>query len=302
MLLLSTVLVAVGLFALVFALAETRVRVAGSASVIEVALGEADPDERRTSEGTSVLYRALEPVLASSARLVGRLSPRSRVDLVRRRLVLAGLEGTVTVERVLSYKAAAAVAGFLFGLLGAPGQVPTLVWALVLALLVSFVPDLLLGSRADSRQQQIGRELPEALDLLALTVEAGLGLEQALEVVVEEGTGPLASELQRMLREIELGVPRREALGSLRARTDVPELSSFVVALVQADEVGASVGETLKAQAAQVRLKRRQKAREQAAKTPVQILFPLILGIFPAIFVIAVGPGIINISENIVGR
>ena len=144
------------------------------------------------------------------------------------------------------------------------------------------------------------RELPEALDLLALTVEAGLGLEQALEVVVEEGTGPLTVELTRMLREIELGVPRREALGALRERTEVPELSSFVVSLVQADEVGSSVGEALKAQAGQVRLKRRQRAREQAAKTPVKILVPLVLGVFPAIFVVAIGPGALTIAEVII--
>jgi tight adherence protein C len=242
----------------------------------------------------------LEPLLASGGRLVRRLSPSRRILLTRDRIVYAGLEGSLTVEKVFAYKAVASVLGLLLGLLGGPAQIPTLVWAIALALLASFVPDVVLSSRASARQTAIARALPEALDLLALTVEAGLGFEQALEVVVDNSTGPLTGELTRLLREVELGVPRREALAALRDRTDVPELSSFVVALVQSDQMGIALADVLKTQAAQVRLKRRQRAKEQAAKTPVKILFPVVLGIFPALFVVTVGPGAIQIAKTLI--
>ncbi|HVT21912.1 MAG TPA: type II secretion system F family protein, partial [Mycobacteriales bacterium] len=157
----------------------------------------------------------------------------------------------------------------------------------------------MLDSRAKERQQAIARALPDALDLLSITVEAGLGLEQALVVVTDRLEGPLGDELRRMLREIELGVDRRKALEFLRSRTDVRELSGFVVALLQADELGMAIGEVLRVQAAQVRLVRRQHAREQAAKTPVKILFPVIFTIFPAMFVVTIGPGAIKIAQTI---
>lgn len=222
-----------------------------------------------------------------------------RIQLSRDRIVWAGLEGSFTLERLLGYKAAGFVAGGLLGLLGSPGRVPLVLWALFVAIAASFVPDVLLSSRATARQEKIARALPEALDLLALTVEAGFGFEQAIEVVVDNSEGPLTGELTRLLREIELGVPRRDALAALRDRTDVAELSSFVVALVQSDQMGIALADVLKTQAAQVRLKRRQRAREQAAKTPVKILFPVVLGIFPALFVVTIGPGIINIIDSI---
>jgi tight adherence protein C len=187
----------------------------------------------------------------------------------------------------------------LFGFFIHPQRIPALLAAAVVAVLASFVPDVMLDSRARERQQEIARALPDALDLLSITVEAGLGLEQALVVVTDRLDGPLGDELRRMLREIELGVDRRKALEFLRERTDVRELSGFVVALLQADELGMAVGEVLRVQAAQVRLVRRQHAREQAAKTPVKILFPVVLTIFPAMFVVTIGPGAIKIAHTI---
>ena len=244
-------------------------------------------------------YRALEPLFVAGGRLVRRFAPKARVELIRKRIVYAGLEASMTVEKAFSYRAVAAVVGAGFGGVLHPHRIPALIAAVLVGGLGSFVPDLLLDSRARRRQQDIARALPDALDLLALTVEAGLGLEQGMAVVNERLRGPLGDELNRLLREVELGVPRRQALQLLRARTDVPELSAFVVALLQAEELGVSVGEVLKVQAAQVRLVRTQRAREQAAKTPVKILFPLILGIFPAIFVVSVGPGAVTIARTV---
>lgn len=299
MLLIASVFVALGLGTAAFGLARTKRIVASSATPVEIALGRAEPSPGGESAG--LVYRALEPVLALGGTLVGRLSPQGRLDLIRARLTYAGMEGKVRPERVLSWKAVAGAGGAVVGLLGGPGQIPVPVWCLVMAVLGSFVPDLVLGSRAKKRQAEVAKALPQAIDLLAITVEAGLGLEQALEIVVENVQGPLADELARLLREVDLGVSRRDALVGLRNRTDVDELSSFVVALIQADEMGVAVADVLKIQAAQVRLKRRQRAREQGAKTPVKILFPLILGVFPAIFVITIGPGALEIVRNFGG-
>lgn len=296
MLVLGALFVILGLGAAAFGLARTRRIVAGTASQIDVALGRAEPPP--PGESLGLVYRAVEPLLVVGGRLMGRVSPKGRVELIRKRLVYAGMEGRVRPERVLGWKAAAAAGGAFVGLIGGPGALPPVVWSIALGVLFSFMPDVLLSSRGNKRQAEVAKALPQAIDLLAITVEAGLGLEQALEVVCENVRGPLADELARLLREIELGVSRRDALVALRSRTDVPELSSFIVALVQADEMGVAIAEVLKVQAAQVRLKRQQRAREQGAKTPVKILFPMILGIFPAIFVVTVGPGAINIAKN----
>lgn len=297
MMLIAMVLVAAGLALAGAGLARTRMEVVGAPGVIDVALGavEGDPD----LPDAGFVYRALEPLLQVGASAVRRLSPASRLQLTRDRIVWAGLEGRLAPERILAAKAAAALVFLMLGFLVAPAAVPRPLFAGFLAFAASFVPDVWLDSRARERQTLVARALPDALDLLAITVEAGLGLEQAIAVVSESVEGPLADELNRFLREVELGVSRRDALGALRRRTNVPELSSFVVALVQADEMGMAVGHVLKTQAAQVRLKRRQHAREQAAKTPVKILFPVIFGIFPAIFVVSIGPGIIRVSETL---
>lgn len=289
MLLLPVLLVAVGLGLVAYGIAAERAVATGRTEE-----SQADHDGE---PGLGLTYRTLEPVLNAGARVVRALSPVQRLDLARDRLLYAGLEGTLTVERLLSYKAVAGAAGLLLGLTGGP--LPTLLWAPALAAAASFAPDVVLAGRASTRQQTIAKALPEALDLLALTVEAGLGFEQALQVVADNTTGPLAGELRRLLREIELGVSRRDALAALRERTDVPELSSFVVALVQSDQMGIALGDVLKTQAAQVRLRRRQHAKERAAKTPVKILFPVVLGIFPALFLVTVGPGALKIMETV---
>jgi tight adherence protein C len=278
-------IVAAGLFAGRHAVAEAA----------NVAVLSDDPAPARAG----VVHRALEPLLDQAARMMRALSPAARLDLIGRRIVYAGLEGKLTVENVLVRKAFAAGIGGLLSMSAHPHRVPWFVAAAGGAALASFVPDFLLDSRAGARQKQIARDLPDALDLLSITVEAGLGLEQALDVVTQRLSGPLGDELRRMLAEIELGVDRRHALDLLRRRTDVRELSAFIVALHQADELGIAVGDVLRVQAHQVRLLRRQRAREAAAKTPVKILFPVIFGIFPAMFVVTVGPGAISIIRTL---
>jgi tight adherence protein C len=291
---LAVLLVAVGLGIAGAALHASRVIVAVDAEANAKVL---EPEAPRLP---GVAHRVFEPLGDLGARMMRPFSPAARLDLTHRRIVYAGLDGKRTVEQVLGQKAIAAVAGFILGLVVHPHQIPAILVAIVVAILASFIPDVLLDSKARSRQNAIARALPDALDLLAITVEAGLGLEQALSIVTERLSGPLGEELRRMLREIELGVDRRQALMFLRERTDVRELSAFIVALLQADELGMAVGEVLRVQAAQVRLVRRQYAREQAAKTPVKILFPVIFTIFPAMFVVTIGPGAIRIAQTII--
>lgn len=298
---LAALLCAVGLGIAATGLVRTRHSVAAAASVEAVVeSGPWDAGEPTGTQGGGI-YRALEPVLTFVAHGVRRVSPAGQVERLRQRIVYAGLEGELTLDQQFVRKGLCAVAGLVFGFLFHPHSVPGLVAGLILGALASIVPDLTLSSKATKRQLMIARALPDALDLLAITVEAGLGLEQAISVVAEKMSGPLGDELRRTLREIELGVDRRQALIFLRDRTDVPELSAFVVSLLQAEELGVAISQVLKVQAGQVRLIRRQRAREQAAKTPIKILFPMIFGIFPALFVVTIGPGAISIIKALSG-
>ena len=169
----------------------------------------------------------------------------------------------------------------------------------VLAGMGVFAPAAWLRRKQDERQASIKRDLPDVLDLLAISVEAGVGFEGAVEVVTRHFDSPLAVEFNRMLQEMELGLPRREALQNLKRRTEVPELSNFVLILVQADALGMPIGRVLRTQAVEMRLKRRQWAREKAARLPVKILMPLTLFILPALFVVILGPAAMSIAKNI---
>lgn len=246
-------------------------------------------------------YRVVEPMLDGIARLVAKLSPAGRVEALHRKILQAGLEGTRTPERVLGSQALGAVVGFVVALLMRPGSFPAWIWIPLVAAIGFVIPTALISGKADRRQKELAKAFPEALDLLAITVEAGLGLEQAFQVVTEDLEGPLAEELNRMLREIELGVSRREALGGLRERVSVPEVSAFVVALVQADRMGIAIADVLRVQASQARLARRQRAREQAAKAPVKILFPVIFGVLPSLFLVTLGPAALAIVKAFKG-
>jgi tight adherence protein C len=161
------------------------------------------------------------------------------------------------------------------------------------------LPRSWLERQVEDRKDAIRRDLPDTLDLLAISVEAGLGFEGALGVVCENFQSPLAEEFARTLREMELGLPRREALHNLKRRTEVPELSNFVLTLTQADALGMPVGRVLKGAAEEMRSKRRQWAREKASKLPVKILFPLVLFIFPSIFVVLLGPAASQILDAV---
>jgi tight adherence protein C len=165
-----------------------------------------------------------------------------------------------------------------------------------------FLPFYMIRSRAKQRQNAIIKSLADAFDLITTCVEAGLGLDAALARVAEKVQGPFAQELKRALRDVALGKARRDALKELGDRTGVPDLIQFTNAVIQAEAMGSSIGTVLRVQAEQLRVRRRQRAEEQAYKAPVKMLFPLVLCIFPTLFIVILGPAIITIMNGFPGK
>jgi tight adherence protein C len=251
----------------------------------------------------SLRERVLAPVAARLAHFSGRFTPAGYVAQVRRRLVLAGSPPALDADRFLALKVLGAVSGPLwfwlaFSFLDLGGFYGVIVIGLLWAISF-FGPDVWLQRKTDERRHQIAIKLPDVLDLLVISVEAGLGFEQAIDRTVAAVPGPLAEEFSRMLQETRVGVSRADALRALDERTDVPELRSFILAMVQADTFGVSIGRILRAQADDMRIRRRQRAQEQAQKAPVKMLFPLIFCIFPSLFVVILGPAGIQIMRTL---
>jgi len=258
-------------------------------------------DARRSRMDEGIVARVLRPLIGWVAGRARRLTPAARVASLERKVRLAGPRAFWTLDRILAAKLAlgliGVVAGFWYG--GQRSSTSMLVNAAFGAVFGYLAPDLILWGRARERQSFIRRALPDALDQMTICVESGLGFDQALQRVAQRGSGPLADELQRVLSELTVGIPRREALGNLVDRTDVDALRRFVVAVRQADEYGLPVAKVLRVQSAQLRMQRRLAAEERAMKMPVKIVFPLVLCIFPALFVVLLGPAIIRISQTL---
>ncbi len=224
------------------------------------------------------------------------------VDTVRKKFIHAGRISADGVDRFLAIRVITVVAipfwfiivtvflpfeGILrLGLLGLGGAV------------LALGPDSVLNRRVEERQLIMQRKLPDILDLLTISVEAGLGFEQAVDRTVGSVPGPLSDEFARMLGELRAGSSRADAMRALDTRTNVPEIRSFVMAILQADAFGVSIGRVLRAQADEMRIKRRQLAQEKAQKAPVKMLIPMVFCIFPALFVVVIGPAMINISRS----
>jgi len=221
--------------------------------------------------------RVLVPFVGRAERVARRITPLDAHDRVAKKLLLAGSPEGWDAERVIAFK-----------VIGAGG-----------AFVGFVVPDSTLNRRVEERQKEILRTLSDTLDLLTISVEAGLSLNAAIAQVVQNVPGVLSQEFARMLQEIQLGVPRSEAFRHLADRTDVEELNAFALAMIQADAFGVSIASVLRTQAQQLRIKRRQWAEQKAQQTPVKIVFPLILCILPALFVVIIGPGFIRIMESL---
>lgn len=236
------------------------------------------------------------PLLEVFGRAGHRITPGARTDALRRRLDSAG--SSMRVETFLAGKAAAVGVGLLVGLAWTLTDAPGGAVVLLAGVIAGYAgPELVVKQRGAARQEDISRTLPEALDLLALTVQAGLGFEQGVAEVAGETGGPLGFELDRMLKEQQLGRSRRESLEALIRRNSSEELRTLVGALLHADRLGTPLAEALKVQAREARRRRRASARERAGKAPVKLLFPLLFGVFPAMFVVIIGPGALRIME-----
>jgi tight adherence protein C len=240
-------------------------------------------------EQESFADRAVRPVFGVMERLAGRLSPSGFADAFQRKLDLAGNPAVWTVERALSLKGFGLVLGAAFGWMVGSG-VFALLLALGLGAFAFFVPDILVYNLGLKRQEQMGRTLPDSIDLLTISVEAGLGFDAALSQVAKNTDGPLAGEFMRVLQEMQIGKSRAGAFRALAERTSVPELRAFVSSLIQADQFGIPVANVLREQSRELRVKRRQAAEERAQKVPVKIMVPLVLFIFPVIFIVILGP------------
>lgn len=249
--------------------------------------------------------RAVAPFVRAVSAVARKMSPGGVLAGIRRRLILAGKPRSLDVDSLLALKGVSAAAGGgLAVVLSAvsmsfSGRTAWLTAAAVV--LAFFAPDLWLHGKIIKRQKAIRQALPDMLDLLVISVEAGLGFDAALSKVVGNTTGPLSNEFFRMLQEIQLGTSRSQAFRNLGERTGVSELDSFIIAMLQADIFGISIGKVLRVQAQEMRVKRRQLAEEIAQKAPVKIVFPLILCIFPALLVVILGPAAINIYRALSG-
>ena len=296
--------VGLGIGAAVIALALTRVRVAGDVMDYLADLdGDGPVDEFQQKLTEPFLRRVVKPLGSGAYGKIAALTPSNYLDGVHKRLLTAGISTSIRAEEFVTAQALTTVFGIVVAVawstFGTPPQRYGVLALVMLPLMGAGVPSAWLNRKVAERKDSIRRELPDVLDLLAISVEAGVGFEGAMQVVTEHFQSPRAEEMSRTLREMELGLPRREALQNLKRRTEVPELSNFVLALVQADALGMPIGRVLKTQASEMRTKRRQWAREKAAKLPVKILIPLVLFIFPAVLVIILGPAGASIGKSL---
>jgi tight adherence protein C len=253
---------------------------------------EAAPTVERVQE--PLINRIFGPAARGFRNTLARLYPSSEVDRVHADLLKAGLTGTVRAEEFVAIQMGSVLLGVALGLAclvsGVLGTKVGVAMLFILPIVGGLAPTRWLRSRIKTRRMRVTNDLPDLLDLMTISVAAGLGLEQAMQVSCARFESPVCDELRLTLREMELGLSRHDALDNLKLRTDIDDLITFAVVLSQADALGLPIGRVLEAQADEMRDKRRQRAREKAAKVPVKILFPLALCFLPAIMIIVLGP------------
>jgi tight adherence protein C len=301
----GNVLLLAGLAALVGAMLLAGVIVAsGPSGTVQQGLAAIENTyARRAVVAKSPDERTLPPLLVRLRALAVRLSPGTSAASLQRRLDVAGNPGHWTADRVLAFKGLGLVGlGTLGALLGSHHLLSLFGYGAVGAAAGFFLPDVLVYNAGVKRQAKIRMAVPDTLDLLTVCVEAGLGFDAALGQVARSTPGPLAGECARVLREMQFGSSRVDALRALSERTTVAGLRVLVAALVQASELGIPVARVLREQSAEMRVERRQLAEEQAQKVPVKILFPLIFCLFPALIVVIIGPGAISIAHTLLGH
>ncbi|KRE30001.1 hypothetical protein ASG80_18915 [Agromyces sp. Soil535] len=263
------------------------------------------PGKRVAPESAGEIHPTLGRVQRStfSATLVAA-APRGYTGWLEKQIVFAGRPIGWTLSRIVTWKFVLTIVGALSGLMfvfvGGPQPLKILI-AVVATTLLFFLPDVLINSRAHDRQEAIKRSLPDTLDQMTIAVEAGLGFDGAMAKAARNGHGPLAEELIRVLQDMSIGRTRREAFGELEHRTSSEDLRRFIRAVIQADAYGVAIGDVLRVQAGEMRLKRRQRAEEQAMKVSVKILFPLVFCLLPVLFIVLLTPAVIGALNSFGG-
>jgi tight adherence protein C len=248
----------------------------------------------------SLRTRAVLPAMEHAARTVLRMNPKMTVETVQMRLMSAGIARRVTPMAFLAAKGFAALAGIFFGIVvfgASKGLAMGLAMGAAAGAVGFIAPDFVLNKKIRARQERLSQDLPDALDLLAVSVEAGLGFDAAVVKITEQVEGPLGEEFALTLNEMRIGESRQDALKKLADRTGIPEIAAFARAIVQADQFGISLGRILRVQAVDTRHRRQIAAEEKAMKAPVKMLFPTVIFIFPSMFIVILGPAFLNISK-----
>jgi len=250
------------------------------------------------------LERTLRPLVARLSGSVSRVTSSSFTESTGKRLAMAGNPGDLGVSDWLGIKAIGAIVGgiLFFLVITFPvgmGPVGGLALGALGAVIGYIAPEFWLGRRVKARQKAILLMIPDTLDLLTISVRAGLGFDAALGRVVDKLKGPLSEEFRRALAEVRVGKARRDALRDIVPRTEVTPLTNFIGAIIQAEQLGVSISKVLQVQSEQLRIERRQRAEEQAAKAPIKMLFPLVGCIFPSLFIVILGPALILIMTNL---
>ena len=254
--------------------------------------------ESHAGDRRSFRERIVDPASARLSQLVLRVSRKTSLHDVSVKLIAAGLP--MSPQSFLAIKGAAAVGGgilgFVFGA-AASGGATALALALLAAVTGYMLPEFAVGAKARGRREQIRAELPDALDLLAVSVEAGLAFDGALTKITDHMKGALSDEFSLALHEIRIGESRAEALKKLAQRTGAAEVAAFTRAIIQADQLGISLGRILRVQAVDTRNRRQAAAEEKAMKAPVKMLFPTVLFIFPTMFIVILGPAMLSLLD-----
>jgi tight adherence protein C len=260
------------------------------------------PQELKAEMEQPFAERVLAPFQARALKIGRRFTGADSAERFRRKLDIAGNPPGWTVDRVIAGKVIGAVAGLLIALVfslmlgtSAPIRILVVVGGAVAGF---FAPNMFLYQKAYDRTAQMQRDLPDAIDLLTISVESGLGFDAAIQQVARNTQGPLADEFSRVLSEMQIGQSRSAALRGLADRTNVAEVRTFVSAMVQADAFGIPIAQVLRIQSGEIRVKRRQRAEEKAQQVPVKITIPLIFCILPCLFIAVMGPAVINIMDN----
>ncbi|HVL90895.1 MAG TPA: type II secretion system F family protein [Actinomycetota bacterium] len=271
-------------------------------SVREIQLSPTDVRHQELAK--SPTERLLVPILKKVGNRMRRMAPASVGERLERELALAGSPPGWDAARILASKLLSlgigVVAAFGLAVAGSLQPVQGMALAAIGAVVGYYLPEWLLRAKSGRRQDALQRALPDALDLLSITVEAGLAFDAALDRVAQHAGGPLGEEFNRVITEMRIGTSRADALRGLGERTTVPELRSFVMAMVQADVFGISIARVLQVQASEMRAKRKQRAEERAQKVPVKIVFPVLACIFPAMFLVILGPAVQQIYRSII--